>query len=77
MDLSLDTLLKQLPLSDEIKGALIERQGPYGCLLSLGECFEMADWKGVEHHRMRLGLSQNAVFSALADASAGVKKCSR
>ncbi|MCG9785559.1 EAL and HDOD domain-containing protein [Vibrio mediterranei] len=68
MDLSLDKLLHQLPLSNEIKDALLEREGPYGCLLSLGECFEMADWQGVERHRAHLGLSQNEVFSALADA---------
>ncbi|MGR5178566.1 EAL and HDOD domain-containing protein [Vibrio parahaemolyticus] len=68
MDLSLDKLITQLPLCDEVKGALLEREGPYGRLLTLGECFETADWHGVEQHRTQLGLSQSAVFSALADA---------
>ncbi|WP_234496025.1 EAL and HDOD domain-containing protein [Vibrio maritimus] len=68
MDLSLDQLITQLPLCEEIKRALLERQGPYGRLLSMGECFESADWQGLEKHRAQLGVSQNQVFAALADA---------
>lgn len=68
MDLSLDKLIKQLPLCCEIKGALLQREGPYGQLLALEECFEVADWDGMEQHRQTLGLTQQSVYSALADA---------
>jgi EAL and modified HD-GYP domain-containing signal transduction protein len=68
MDLSLEQLITQLPLCEEIKRALLERQGPYGRLLLIGECFESADWQGLEQHRVQLGVSQNQVFAALADA---------
>lgn len=68
MDLSLEKLIQQLPLCCEIKGALLQRQGPYGQLLALEECFEAADWSGMEKYRQQLGLTQQAVYSALADA---------
>ncbi len=48
LDHSMDSLLEQLPLCAEINIALRLREGPLGQLLTLGECFEQADWQGVE-----------------------------
>lgn len=68
LDISLDELVDQLPLTSVIKDALNWRVGPLGELLNLEECFEQADWKGVESCCLALGLQVNDVTHHLAAA---------
>lgn len=68
LDMSLDDLVEQLPLSSAVKLALLERQGPYGLLLDLEECYERADWSGMEVACHRLNLSLSDVMPRLAQA---------
>ncbi|KGY11014.1 histidine kinase [Vibrio tubiashii] len=68
LDMSLKDLVEQLPLSVTIKAALIERQGPYGDLLKLEECYERADWQGVESSCQRLNLSFSEVMPRISQA---------
>ncbi|GAA5648299.1 EAL and HDOD domain-containing protein [Vibrio proteolyticus] len=68
LDTSLEALVEQLPLSDEIKAALLQRSGPYGTLLSVEECFERADWSGLREACVREGLNVEAVVSKLSEA---------
>lgn len=68
LDLSLDSLVEQLPLSQIIKVALLRREGPYGSLLALEECYEHADWDGMEVCCQELGLDIDDVRYELVEA---------
>ncbi|MFM2588314.1 EAL and HDOD domain-containing protein [Vibrio sp. TBV020] len=68
LDVSLKELVEQLPLCSSIKVALLEREGPYGVLLHLEECYENADWNGVETACQQLNLSVNDVMPRISQA---------
>ncbi|NOH56020.1 HDOD domain-containing protein [Vibrio coralliilyticus] len=68
LDLSLEELVKQLPLNQAIKVALLERQGPYGILLGLEECYERADWQGMQDACRQLNLSVDDVMPRISEA---------
>jgi len=68
LDLSLEELVQQLPLNQAIKVALLERQGPYGILLGLEECYERADWQGMQDACRQLNLSVDDVMPRISEA---------
>ena len=68
LDLSVESLVGQLPLSSSVQQALLHRQGEYGTLLAIEECYERADWVGVEQFSQQLGLSMEDVTSELGEA---------
>jgi EAL and modified HD-GYP domain-containing signal transduction protein len=68
LDMPLEELVKQLPLCKAIKVALLERKGPYGTLLQLEECYESADWSGMESACQQLNLSINEVMPRINQA---------
>lgn len=68
LDVSLKELVDQLPLCSSIKVALLDREGPYGVLLQLEECYEKADWNGVEAACQQLNLSVNDVMPRISQA---------
>ncbi|NNN46022.1 MULTISPECIES: EAL and HDOD domain-containing protein [unclassified Vibrio] len=77
-DTPLDHLLEQLPVTQAIKQALNKREGPFGQLLNLEECFEQADWQGIESHCTTLGIAMADVTQELKAAqlwSQKVRRC--
>ncbi|EIO3975231.1 HDOD domain-containing protein [Vibrio vulnificus] len=68
MDLSVESLVNHLPLSEIAKQALLCRGGAYGALIALEECFEQADWRGIEQWCEQLGLSIEEVRYELVEA---------
>ncbi|MGR5238508.1 EAL and HDOD domain-containing protein [Vibrio alfacsensis] len=68
LDLPVASLVEQLPLSHLVQQALLYRQGEYGALLALEECYERADWSGVEKLTDQLGLCFDDVKSELGEA---------
>ena len=68
MDLPLEDLLEDLPLSDELKSALMIRDGIYGQALNCVTAMEANDYSGIEF--MDIGLKElseiylNAIFWA-------------
>ncbi len=68
LDISLDIIVDQLPLTESVKDALNKRLGPFGELLNLEECFEKADWQGVQNHCELLGLHYEEVTRDLNEA---------
>ncbi|MEI8657722.1 MULTISPECIES: EAL and HDOD domain-containing protein [Vibrio] len=68
LDISLDVIVEQLPLTESVKEALNKRLGPFGELLNLEECFEKADWQGVQDYCELLGLSYEDVARDLNEA---------
>ncbi|WP_114767780.1 EAL and HDOD domain-containing protein [Vibrio rhodolitus] len=67
-DLSIEYLVEQLPLNQAIKLALLERQGPYGILLTIEECYENADWQGMQHACELLNLPMDVVMQKISEA---------
>jgi EAL and modified HD-GYP domain-containing signal transduction protein len=52
LEVPMATILSRLQLSDDVKSALLERQGPVGTPLQLVEAYEKANWdavKGLAH----------------------------
>ncbi len=68
LDLSLEQLVGQLPLTETIKSALLAREGPLGTLLSIEECFERGDWQGVSRGCQSLKLPTHIVLKKLTEA---------
>ena len=68
IDVSLPELVGQLPLCSSIKRALLERQGPYGQLLQLEECYERADWYGLQNACQQLNISIDEVMPKISEA---------
>ncbi|MDA0130527.1 HDOD domain-containing protein [Vibrio sp. MarTm2] len=68
IDVSLDELVEQLPLCSSIKLALLERQGPYGLLLKVEECYERADWYGIKEACHQLNLSVDDIMPKISAA---------
>lgn len=64
VDQPLTELLDELPLSDEIKDALLQMSTPLGKVYSLVRAYELADWTTVKSLSEQLKLSQNqlAIF---------------
>ena len=61
MEVPLDKALSELPVSEEIKDALISRRGPCGVLYSLVLNYENADWQQVESCAAEIGVPENIV----------------
>ena len=59
IDAPLEQILAQVPVSDEIKTALLTRQGPCGPLLDLVLSYENADWARVNVLAETLGIQAN------------------
>lgn len=68
MDTPLENMIEDLPLSDNAKSALLNREGTLGCLLKLEECYEKADWIGLEEMCNELGLELADVSPILSEA---------
>ena len=58
LDESIDKVMEQLPLAQEIKDALIENKGKLAEYLALAKAYERASWDSVNEAGEHLGLSQ-------------------
>ncbi|GHA43417.1 EAL and HDOD domain-containing protein [Photobacterium aphoticum] len=68
LDCPLPELLAQLPLEQDIRRALLERQGALGQILNLVEAFEQADWRTVNQYGRALGISGELVGNSYQQA---------
>ncbi len=57
----LEQLLGSLPLTDEVRTALLERKGNLGFYLTFCEAYEQADWQRIAANTARLGLNEEMV----------------
>ncbi len=65
LDTTMETLLKEMPLSDEIKAALLEHRGHAGSALDVAVACERADWNGIENSSLSPAELQKLYVSAL------------
>ena len=61
MEIPLENALEELPISSEIKTALISGEGRCGDLFGLVLCYEKADWAGMTAHAESLGIPMNII----------------
>ncbi|HYD60204.1 MAG TPA: EAL domain-containing protein [Noviherbaspirillum sp.] len=68
--LSMDEILKQLSVADEVKEALLTRSGLYGDMLRLVECIEKIDTAcpQLKHLLQRLGLTSEELYALQVQA---------
>lgn len=66
----LATLLEEIPLSNDVRSALLERRGPYANLLAVAEASDAFDLSSMESTALAAGLEPDAVNRALLAATA-------
>ena len=59
IDAPLEVILAEVPVSNEIKRALMTRDGPCGVLYELVLSYENADWESVNYYAEQLGIQPN------------------
>ncbi len=69
----LEELLVDLPLSEDIKAALLEDSGSIAPYLELAEAYERADEERIHKAAYRLGLSMEAVSTAYLEVLKGLR----
>lgn len=65
MDSTMEDIVSQLPLSSELKEALLEQKGILGEALKCCIAFERADWGNVQFSDMEQSTIQKAYFDAV------------
>lgn len=68
MELPLDMVLAELPVAQEIKEALLTKEGKCGHLYQLVLCYESADWGQMTHYAELLGLPMNIITQIYFDS---------
>jgi EAL and modified HD-GYP domain-containing signal transduction protein len=61
MQIPLEEVLAQLPISDEIKNALLRFEGKGGLLYELVVSYEQADWKKISNIATELNIPQSQI----------------
>lgn len=62
MEVPLEVVLNELPISDAVKNGLIRKEGACGDLYEMVLCYEKADWHGVTVRSEKLGIPVNEVI---------------
>lgn len=74
IDASMEEILTDIPLADELKKALINGEGQGGELLKLVFCYEKADWKHITIHAEQLGIPANMLTTIYFNCMESVNK---
>ncbi|MEJ2762616.1 HDOD domain-containing protein [Photobacterium sp. MCCC 1A19761] len=61
LDQPIEELITQLPLSEEVKDAVIHQQGQLGALLKLSQAYDQADWEQVTELCKTLSVAESVV----------------
>jgi c-di-GMP-related signal transduction protein len=64
----MDEVMQTLNLSDDIRDALVSRQGGLGELLHVAELAEQSDYRHLGKHLIRMGISNQDALSSLKEA---------
>ncbi len=68
MDQEMESLMDKLPLSENIKNALVSGEGVLGNFLKLAQCYESGDWKGFSENVKSLGIEEEKVPECYMEA---------
>ena len=61
IDATMEEILQDIPIVDEVKAALVSGEGEAGKLYELILCYEKADWKKIKEITKELGLQTNVI----------------
>jgi EAL and modified HD-GYP domain-containing signal transduction protein len=61
LDFPLIDILEELPVSEEVKAALLGEEGVFRDIHELTVSYERADWQGLFHYSEKIGLSEEAL----------------
>ena len=61
IDATLEEIFEDIPVSEEIKQALVYHKGPCSLLLDLILCYERADWQNITNYADMLGIPTNMI----------------
>jgi EAL and modified HD-GYP domain-containing signal transduction protein len=69
----MEEILRDIPIPDEVKAALLHHEGPVGQLYDLALSYERADWNGVTKPAQALGIPTNLLtktyFACVGDVN--------
>ena len=68
IDASIEDILFEIPIVDEIKNALISKEGPAGRLYELILCYENAQWTEIQMIADELGIKTNEMAQIYMDS---------
>ncbi len=68
LDSPMEQVLRKLPLTGDIKSALLGEQNGLSCYLRLAESYERGDWDAVTAHAAAMGLDQDGLPDIYLDA---------
>lgn len=68
LEVPMDTILARLELTSEVRGALLQRDGPLGTSLRIVEQYEHADWGGARQLATASGVSDDVLPNLYIDA---------
>lgn len=74
VDAPLEQILAEIPVTDEIKAALLRREGEAGKILSLILSYEKADWKSSNALAQELGIAINQLGQLYIDCVENVNE---
>ena len=77
MDSSMEDIVAQLPLTPELKDALLEQKGIMGEALKCCIAFERADWENVKFQNLDAHIIQKAYFDAVVWSNSAVSLVSK
>ena len=63
IDAPMEEILSEIPVADEIRTALLTKEGRCGALYELVLSYESADWEKINHYAEILGLPNNVLTS--------------
>jgi len=61
IDAPLEEIFEDIPISEELKQALVYHKGPCSLLLDLILCYERADWQNITNYADILGIPTNMI----------------
>ena len=61
IDAPLEEIFEDIPISEELKQALVYHKGPCSLLLDLILCYERADWQNITNYADMLGIPTNMI----------------
>lgn len=70
LDMPMQDVLARVDLSDEVRGALLQRQGSYAAPLFLAEAYEQGSWMAVRGHARDLGIPGQLLAKMYLDSIA-------
>ncbi len=74
MQMPIDKVMEQLPISDEVKLALLQREGKAGLLYSLVIDYENADWKKMTQNAETLNIPSETISRIYCDCVESVNQ---